>query len=740
MKVRVQALFRKTKDFFKRLDYRHYICAGITLLVFLLAFCFPNAFGRFCESIRDLGNSLAYSFCETFDIEHSITPTVNDLQKIPFFDFSKPSVPSTPSIPDIPPANPTPSVPIPSTWELFQIKWSEYWQLWANGENFIEYLILLLAIFALLLEIALIVIPIIILIGKSFEKYLSNSNNDYDKDSKGVAAFKWFLFHVYYPVRYWITEFVAFVKEYAFWWKIWFYTLLFYFNAYAIAVEFIAYYFFVLVNLDFSTLYQQVYKLFIDLSPLFKALPWWGYPIIGYFIFDGTRKNIGYDRLSNFEYRNRGFINNLSIASMDVGTMGCGKTGMMTFEGHLALAIQRDKAFEMLLENDLKFSYFPWINLENALKCAMDDHDVYNLATVREYVRDFAVYFYESPCRDRLFGYDFERFGFTYHNGLKEISVWEVIEEYAQLYFIYVVGSAMLSNYSVKTTDIVFDLGNFPLRNTEFFQKDKRLKQAYARHAKILDFDSLRIGLKLVNSEYADSFEFGVILITEGGKERGNAVENKGKKKDSLYANPLNDGFNSWLKMVRHSATVGGYPFVKVFMDEQRPESMGADVRELCELVHIREKSERKRAMPLFALEEVLYELIFRGFVEKYRQYRFSRGDNSLPMYLIKAFTAKIQHYYTGIWNTFGYRVLSLELERGTQDGGYKAAKFYLPDEIYDCYSTDCFSDFFHRKALRSKYGVMDMPEYKNKKASFDELAKQNSYFINDLLGNMYTE
>lgn len=400
MKAKAQTLLHKIKGFLKRLDYRHYICVGITLGVFALVLCFPNAFGRLCESIRDFGNSLAYCFCETFGIEHSITPTVNELQKIPFFDYSKPSAPSIPSAPSAP----APSVPIPSTWELFKIKWAEYWQLWANGKNFLGYLTLLLVIFSILLELVLIGLPIILLLDKSFEKYLSKYNNDYDKDSKGVMAFKWFLFHFYIPVKYWITEFVAFVKEYSFWWKIWFYTLLFYSNAYAIAVEFLAYYFFFLVNLDFSTLYRQIYKLFIDLAPLFKALPWWGYLLIGYFVFDGIRKNIGYEKLRNFEYRNRGFVNERPISSMNVGTMGCGKTGMTTFEGLLSLAIQRDKAFEMLLQVDLKFPYFPWINLENELKCAMDNHDVYNLATVREYVRDFAAYFLENPCPDRLLG------------------------------------------------------------------------------------------------------------------------------------------------------------------------------------------------------------------------------------------------------------------------------------------------------------------------------------------------
>lgn len=734
LKTRVQAWLHRLKSFFKRLDYRHYICAALTLGVFALIFCYPNALGRLVESLRDLGNSVAYAFCELFGIEHNITPTVTELQKIPFFAFSQPSAPSVPSTPS------TPEVPLPSTWEQFKVKWFAYWRLWANGENFVNYLVLLLYILYILLEIALIATPIIILLSKAFERYLSKQNNDYDKDSKGVTAFKWFLFHLYFPVRKWITEFIAFVKEYSFWWKIWFFTLLFYFNAYAILVEFVAFYFYFLVDLNFAELYQQAYKLCIDLSPFFKTFPWWSLAIIGYFVFDGIRKNIGFDKLRNFEYRNRGFINALSLATLDVGTMGCGKTGMMTFEGLLALANQRDKAFEMLLECDLKFPYFPWINLENAIKRGMEEHTVYNLATTQEFIRDFADFFCEQPCPDRLFGYDYERFGATYHDGLKDVYVWDVIEEYAQLYFIYVVNSGLLSNYSVRTNEIICDVGNFPLRNTEFFQKDKRLKAAFERHSKILDFDSLRLGIKLANSEYADSIEFGVILITEGGKERGNAVENKGKRKDSFYANQLNDGFNSWLKMIRHSATVGGHPFIKVFMDEQRPESMGADVRELCEIVHIREKSERKRAMPLFALEEVLYELIFRKFDETYRQYRFSRGDNSLPMYLLKAFTAKIHHYYTGIWNTFGYRVLTVEIERGTQDGAVRQGKFYLPDEIYDCYSTDCFSDFFKKKALRSKYGIEDLPEYETTKASFEELKKQNSYFVNDLLAGLYDE
>lgn len=52
-------------------------------------------------------------------------------------------------------------------------------------------------------------------------------------------------------------------------------------------------------------------------------------------------------------------------------------------------------------------------------------------------------------------------------------------------------------------------------------------------------------------------------------------------------------------------------------------------------------------------------------------------------------------------------------------------------------FSTDCFSDFFTEKALRSPVGIDDLLEYSTEKATFDELSKQNSYFINDLLNGL---
>lgn len=267
-----------------------------------------------------------------------------------------------------------------------------------------------------------------------------------------------------------------------------------------------------------------------------------------------------------------------------------------------------------------------------------------------------------------------------------------------------------------------------------------RLIDAYSRHAHILDFDTLRLGRKVVEDNAGtDGFEFGVVVITEIGKERGNKNELEGKKKTDYGANQKNDLFNSWLKMVRHSATVDNFPFVRVITDEQRPESWCADARDLCEIVHIKESGETRLAMPFFALAELLYEWLFGKFAELYYRYRFVRSDNTLPMYLLKAVTSKIHRYYMRIYNRFGFCVLNVQTESGTQDGQLYEHKYYLMNKkIYSRrFSTDCFADFFTQKALRSPIGIDDIPEYAAEKASFAELGEQNSYFVNDLLNGL---
>ena len=334
-----------------------------------------------------------------------------------------------------------------------------------------------------------------------------------------------------------------------------------------------------------DTIYTQFVKLAIDLQPLLRFFPWWSLLIVTYVLFEHWRKKFALNKLRKCEAKNCGFINALPIVSMTCGSMGKRKTTMITDMALSQEVMFRQKAFDILQKADMKFPYFPWICFEKELASCIEYGTVYNLATVKEWVNlKRSRYEKHGNALWQLYGYDCQRYGLTYNDALKTSGLFDVLETYAQAFFIYALETSLIvANYSVRTDNQILTEDNFPLWALDFFSDGQR----QSRHSHILDFDVLRLGKKILdNNPKAGSFEFGVVAITEIGKERGNNLELKEVKKKNDETNQKNDLFNSWLKMCRHSATVDNFPFIKVFTDEQRPESWGADARDLCDIVN----------------------------------------------------------------------------------------------------------------------------------------------------------
>lgn len=711
--IKFKRLFTPTKHY----DYKHSVCV---VLLFLSVLCtavfFKVSVFRTIESIRDLGLSIGYYFCEMFTIPHSISPTVlsvPDLGKDYYTLF-------------------------PFTFGEFQNKLYDLGKLIINLDNIQSYFLGLGGIASGVLLFLIICLPFILLAVIVVRRALNGQNNDYNEDTKPLKVFKTLSKHSYIPIKNALKSFINFLKQNSFYIKIIIALWLFNLNLITIVIELLAFLFYFVASLDFLHIYTQVYKLFLDLSVAIRTIPIWLYIVIALYIMNRFRKNIGYSRLRHFEMYNRGFINSLPIVSMVVGTMGKKKTTMLT---DMALSLEvmlRDKAFEMLLENDLKFPYFTWINLENELRRAVAYHQVYNLATVKFWAYKKAYRWSKNKCNQKCFDYDYNRYGLTYDDSLKVVDVWDVVSIYAQLYFIYTIQSSLLiANYSIRTDNLIMDLGNFPLWNTDFFKRDSKLIDSYSRHSHIIDMDMLRLGRKVLENNYkSNALEFGVIVMTEAGKERGNGLDAKEMKKSAYETNQKNDLFNTWLKMARHSATVDNFPFIKVIMDEQRPMSLGADARELCSIIHIRDSSDFTLAMPFYFIETLVHDFIYLKFKGFYTNYRFNRADNTLLLHLIKSVSGKVYNYNKRIHNTFDFCELALQTEKGVMDGAFDERKYYLSTKkIYSKrFSTDCFSEYFAEKAMLSPIGLNDLIEYATERATFEELKSQNSYFINDLL------
>ena len=675
---------------------------------------FWQSYVRFGETCKDLGLSAAYYVCELFGIDYSFTPTVMEYSDVLQWEIL-----------------------LPDDWEGFTASAKEYFALLISGENFARYWAEVGDVMLVAAKVIAVLLPCILVLWLVIYRMYRQGNTKHNQDTKPLRVFKAISKYTYQPVKRAVLCYREYLTEHKTVWVCWIILWVFHLNVASIVMGFLAYYFYFVLSFDVGNLYVQVCKLFIDMQVIFRHFPWWSIVTVCWLLFNRWRKRIALNRLRHFEARNCGFINELPIVSMSCGSMGKKKTTLITDMVLSQEVMFRQKALEILQNNDMKFPYFPWIAFEDELRSCMEHGTVYNLATVKEWValkrQRFARH---RNVRWQIYGYELGRYGDTFDDALKVNGLFDVLETYAQAYFIYVIQSSLIvANYSIRTDNALMDNGNFPLWMTDFFPKNRRTE---SRHSHILDFDVLRLGKKILeNNPNAGSFEFGVVAITEIGKERGNNLELKEVKKGAEGTNQKNDLFNSWLKMCRHSATVDNFPFIKVFTDEQRPESWGADARDLADILYINSCGDMRLSLPFYTIEEMISEWAFNRFMRLYEDFRFRRGDNTLLVHILKSVVAWLWRRNLRIYNRFGYSILKIEKERGTMDGKTEKKKYYLMNaKIYaKRFSTDCFSDYFNDLARRSRMGLSDYLEYTTEKASVEELKAQNSYFINLLYG-----
>ena len=111
------------REFFKKLNHRHYVCLFLTLGFLACGFFFPYAFDRLIESIRDLFLSIGYYFQSLLHafskgkISVTVEPSVLKSSNIPF----------------------KPLFNFPATWKLFKDKWGVFWQTFASSETILRF-------------------------------------------------------------------------------------------------------------------------------------------------------------------------------------------------------------------------------------------------------------------------------------------------------------------------------------------------------------------------------------------------------------------------------------------------------------------------------------------------------------------------------------------------------------------------------------------------------------------------
>lgn len=464
-----------------KIDVKKIICiiASVIFTVFFIYLAishFSNSYLRLGETFGDLWNSMKYYFFEIFEIDHDTVASVKEYSEIMKWDIS-----------------------IPETPEDAKVDMDNYMNLLVDKENINYYNYTVGVKMGDFARVLLIVLPFIVLLVILIKMLYLRPNHKHGKETIPLKVFKCIARFTYQPIKHTILTYWQFLQENRNILNLWLIIWLMNLNLMSIIVAFVAYYLYFSVSCDFLGLYGQFVKLILDLEVAVTTVPLYIFlPFLGV-MFENFRRTIAAGILNHFEMRNRGFINSLPIVSMTCGSMGKKKTTLITDMALSQEVMFRQKAYELLKVNDMRFPNFPWICFELDLRTAMDYGQVYNLATVREWVdKKRARYEKHGDPQKRLYGYDVQRYGEWYDDNLKVMHIYDVLYNYAQLYFIYVIESSLIvSNYPIRTDNELIDAGNFPKWACDFFPE---FTSDEGRHSHILDFDVLRLGKKVIEN------------------------------------------------------------------------------------------------------------------------------------------------------------------------------------------------------------------------------------------------
>lgn len=712
----------------KRQIYRAISVAILLVSLLLSVFCFRAVFRRMLQAFKDLGLSIGYYFTELFGFEGLISPTVTQI-----------------------PENATEILPFEPM--IFKTQLAEFGKRLIDKSNALSFLSKAAQKLSSFAKALILILPFLVLVFFLIKGAYKTPNNSYNADTRPLRLYKKIEAVTWDKVKLFVSDYIGFLREEKIWLLlgvlVWLYNL----NVFTILLEIFAYVFYFAVSFDLLHIYTQVAKLAMDLTVSIDFLPWWAWAVIVWLIFDHIRKAQGIKALQSYESKDRAFLEAHPGALFVVGKQRSKKTTTITDMALSQAAIFREKAKKKLRERDLQFPFFPWINLERVIEYGIEQGSLPTLARVRRFIRYLKSGFYEWPGSTRkralkmlkerygynfgnfIFGYDYERYGLEYNNNLYMTDIFECLENYAQSYWIYAAPTPLIvANYAIRTDTQRIDYGNFPLFDDDFFNRNsKELQKEYCH---ILDYNAMRLGkLKGENDPYKDGFEVGVAAEMEHAKERGNQHTRKGKASDP-DCNQHNDLFELDVKMHGHAATIDNYTYFRMLLDDQRPDSLAADDKDLCDIIMIKKTSEAKIVMPFFAIEEALYLIATKIFDRVYYNIRNLRGDNTLFVYLLKKLYASINNHYVRIFNQYSIYTSTMRVSSGMTDEVLNdKGKYYISTKkVYsERFATDGIKEFYDKKALRSKYGLNDFERYAELHPSCEEMKKVKSHFYDQI-------
>ena len=725
---------KRLRDAWKDADVCFHISLiFVSLSVLLTTFRYDISVQRFFDSVIDFGRSIAYWFI-----------FVTESMWEDFLGYVPEITTARRTFPDIELER-----IISISLEEIVNKFSQLFTSLFDLEVFLDYnLFLLEFLYNVSLYVSML-IPSAIMSWYVFRDSLVK-----DKD-KPVGSFTNSVEIVLAAVRAFVRPVVSAIRTYAFYiydhawiWRTLLIVWLLNLNVFTIIFELFGFYFYFISSLDIISIFFQFVKLLVDSLIMFSGLPlllW--IPIIFalYWIYCSY---VGLDTLRHFDAMNCGFLKSIAYISLLIGAPGVGKTTLLTSFSLYFVNIYKQDSFDTLYDVEMTFPAFPFAAFRKELDERIKTGVINNIPKARQYVDHIEEVYSATPAPSVLFGYDVDLFLIEVNENTRIRSLFSALREYASAYFIYRCENPNLSNYPIRF-DGKFDKSTYlPLWNGDFYSRDPRKREEESRYSHILDQDILRPGKKVdPNNKNIGCFGFGIYSNTEWGKARGNQLTTVYEDKASEIANRKNDLYSYSLKMSRHAnTTIANKVYFRFLGDEQRPESLAADQRELCDVISIIDKSELKLALPHFEWLDKLYDKVYEPFKDFWAEYSNARGDTCLTVFLLKLAVGGFSNVYKRIYNKYGYYTITLSLKDGRSYGNSKDSanaerivEYNMPVmQVYsERYNTDCFSGFFTKAQLDCAVGINDLECFTGLSQTTEQMVAQHDFFLDEYMGTM---
>ena len=715
---------------------------GITLFLIAVSLVFSVVyFGfpilrRFAQSIVDIGLSFASYVLHWLKLDGLVTPTV---QKFPS----------------------NMDTILPLTWEEFKTVMELFWERFWTLKNFLRYILKVLSV---VLKIFNVVMSLLLPVALTFLilRFIVYRKKDkkHNVDSKPLRAFKKYYEKVWRPIKRNVKEYFSFLSERRYYILIfailWAYNL----NILTIAFELVAFAFYLLHTFDILNVFVQVAKFTVDFSVAALFIPWWGWLLIVYKLFDIWRRRLGRRKLQKCLRKDNKYIDKFPGALFITGKQRSKKTSMLTMLKILFERRFRDKAKEKLLLRDKQFPFFPWINVEKFIAKNRKKHKIFMLYHCR-FVIKFLRHTYELKDGDPIkrqrmrwlkkeYGYKFknllfdydESYGLTYDDKLSIVHIFDAIEKYAQLFFLYSQKTPLdQSNYAIREDFSWVDYGNFPIFDGDLLGRTTEESYANSQYSHIIDFDTFRPRKKFdEDNPNKDAGEYGIGTCQEFDKERKNRItRSAGNAKGEIeYATQDNDGFETDTKVRGQVALIDNVDFWQWLFDAQREGDLGASNKDLANIGLIKGAAKEYLLLPFYELDEGLYMLITSIYDKIHSFFRARKGSNTLFHHMVKLLYDPLFRSWDRTHKEFTGWKLRVKMKDGGDGEELGVEEFWILSFVTyrGKFASDSCKAFYNFRFARSKRGSEDIEQYDDIEPNVGKMAKQKSYFVEDMVSD----